>query len=137
MPDSLYLVDTSTWVEVLRPGRGSLELRARIDVLLKADAVATTGMVRMELLGGTLAESEYTRLDKHLSALHLLPTQEERWTEAARLGFQLRRQGVTIPFTDLLIAVTAVHADATLIHCDRHFDLIGARSPLKLESYAQ
>jgi predicted nucleic acid-binding protein len=135
MRNELFLVDTSIWLEVLPPGRGSQELRERIDGLLAGDLVATMGMVRLELLRGTHSQEEWEKLNERLSALHLLPVTEEHWQEAARMGFQLRRQGITVPFTDLLIGAVAMKANAVLVHRDHHFDLIASRLPLKVESY--
>jgi predicted nucleic acid-binding protein len=135
MRDDLFLVDTSIWLEVLPPGRGDPALRNRIDALLSADRVATTGMVRLELLGGARSEEEWERLSRLLYALHHLPVREEHWQEAARMGFQLRRQGVAVPFTDLLIGAVAVLARAVLVHRDRHFDFIASHLPLKVESH--
>ena len=51
------------------------------------------------------------------------------------LAFQLRRKGVTIPYTDILIAATAQAHEATLLHVDAHFDLAAQFSSLKVESY--
>jgi hypothetical protein len=135
MRDDLFLVDTSIWLEVLPPGRGDPGLRNRIDALLAADRVATTGMVRLELLGGARSQEELDRLDRLLDALHQLTVREEHWQEAARMGFQLRRQGVAVPFTDLLIGAVAVLAGAVLVHRDRHFDLIASHMPFKVESH--
>lgn len=130
-----YLVDTSVWLEVLPPGRGSDTLRRRIDVLLAADQVATTGMVRLELLGGARTEAEWQRLADLLSALHLFPVDEEHWDQAARWGFELRRQGLAVPFTDLLIGAVAARHGAVVLHRDRHFDVIAERLGLQVESY--
>jgi hypothetical protein len=135
MQDDLFLLDTSVWLEVLPPGRGNLALRERIDALLSADRVATTGMVRLELLGGARSQEEWDRLGRLLSALHHLPVTEEHWQEAARMGFQLRRQGVAVPFTDLLIGSVAILAGAILVHRDRHFDFIASHLSLKVESH--
>ena len=135
MQSSLYLLDTSVWLDVLPPGGSDLELRERVDALLTADRVATTGMVRLELLGGARSEQECERLKDYLSALHQLPLEEETWQEAAQMGFQLRRQGVTVPSTDLLIGAVAVKSNAVLLHRDRHFDLMAQHLPLKVETY--
>jgi hypothetical protein len=130
-----FLIDTSVWLDVLPPGRGSESLRRRMDALLVADVVATIGMVRLELLGGARSEKEWLRLGQLLSALHQLETPEAQWDEAARLGFQLRRQGVVVPFTDLLIASVATLSGAILVHRDRHFDLMAPHLRLRVESY--
>ena len=135
MQSNLYLLDTSVWLDVL-PSRGTNSaLRERVDSLLAADRVATTGMVRLELLGGARTEPQWDRLQDYLSALHQLPADEETWQEAARMGFQLRQQGVTVPFTDLIIGAVAVRAGSVLLHRDYHFDLIAQHLPLHVESY--
>lgn len=136
MSPDRFLVDTSVWLEVLPPGRSGDALRQRVDELLAGDQVATTGMVRLELLGGARSESERVRLGQLLSALHLLPVTEEHWGKAAWMGFQLRKQGISVPFTDLLIGAVALGGGAVVLHRDRHFDLMASHLSLKVESYA-
>ena len=135
MQSNLYLLDTSVWLDVLPPGGTNADLRVRVGELLAADRVATTGMVRLELLGGARTEQEWDRLRDYLLALHQLPVEEETWQEAAQLGFQLRRQGVAVPFTDLTIGAVAIKSDTVLLHRDRHFDLMARHVPLYVESY--
>jgi predicted nucleic acid-binding protein len=92
-------------------------------------------MVRLELLGGARSQQEWDRLRDLLSALHLLQVTEEHWQEAAQMGFQLRRQGITVPSTDLLIGAVALTSGSVLVHRDRHFDFIASYLPLRVESY--
>ena len=135
MQSNLYLLDTSVWIDVLKAGGTNTDLRDRVDALLAADRVAITGMVRLELLGSARTEPEWDRLQDYLSALHQLPVDEEAWQEAAHMGFQLRRHGVTVPFTDLMIGAVAVRAGAVLLHRDHHFDLMARHLPLHVESF--
>ena len=135
MRNDLFILDTSVWLEVLPAGRGTPQLRDRVDALLSADLVATTGMVRLELLGGVRSLEEWARLSELMSALHNLPVKEEDWQSAASTAYQLRREGITIPFTDLLIGEVTMRSDAVLIHRDRHFDLMASHIPLQVESY--
>ena len=135
MRDDLFLVDTSVWLEVLPAGRGTPSLRQRVDALLAADWVATTGMVRLELLGGARPQREWDRLSDFLYALHHLPVEKDHWQEAAHMSFQLRRQGISVPFTDLIIGTVTLKSDAVLVHRDRHFDFIASHLLLQVESY--
>lgn len=135
MQNNLYLLDTSVWLDVLPASGTNIELRGRVDSLLQQDRVATTGMVRLELLGGARSEQEWNRLRDYLSALHQLPVEDDTWQEAAQMGFQLRRVGVTVPFTDLIIGAAAIHSNAVLLHRDRHFDLMSEHLSLIVESY--
>ncbi len=131
MQSNLFLLDTSVWLDVLPSGGTNLSLRDRVDALLAADRVAITGMVRLELLGCARTDWEWDELNntRH-RRVHILA-----WQEAARMGFQLRRQGVTVPFTDLIIGAVAIGTDSVLLHRDRHFDMMAHHLPLQVESY--
>lgn len=132
---SLYLIDSSVWIEVARRQRDRTPVHERVEELLSGGLVVTVGLVRLELLGAISDESELRRRVDVFGGLPSLPTSEERWDEAARLGSALRRQGLTIPNTDLLIAAVAMAFDATVLHRDRHFDLIAQHAPLAVESH--
>jgi len=136
MPDERVLIDTSAWLFALRK-EFVPEIKDRIDLLLKENLVLTTGIIRLELLAGTRTESEYERLKKRLSTLESIETDAPLWEMACDLGFRLRRKGVTIPCTDILIAACALSAGCVLLHADRHFDLAADHLKLKHESFAE
>ena len=132
----LYLVDTSAWIFALR--RDSLEpIRRRNDELLEMDVVATCGIIELELLAGAASEGEFARLQSRLLGVHRLPIEESDWESSARLAFSLRRAGVTVPFTDVLLSALAIRHDAVLLHADRDFDLVANHAQLKVESLVE
>ena len=110
-------------------------LAARLQELRRHADVATMGMVRLELLAAISDSAAYQRRADLLDAVHHLPTTERHWDDAAGLGSELRRLGVTVPTTDLLIAAVAMASGATVLHRDRHFDLIALHAPLLVESH--
>jgi len=128
----LYLVDTSVWIFALRrdPSPGVVQ---RLAELLRLDAVATCGLVVLELLGGTLTEHEYARLRDRLRGLHSLEVTSVDWESAARMSFDLRRAGVTVPFTDALLVALARRHELVLLHADRDFDLISRQTHFRAE----
>ena len=136
MPNNLFLVDTSAWILALRkdflPG-----VKDRIAYLLKENAIITSGMIKLELLGGTRAEKEFQRLKTRLDALEMVKTDTSLWEKAYDLAFRLRRKGITVPYTDILIAASAIVAAATVVHADSHFDLMGPHCGLKVESFVK
>jgi len=132
--ETLCLVDTSAWIWALRE-QAVERIRSRIDELLALDQVAITPMVELELLGGAGTETEFATLRERLGGLHRLAMDEECWQKAARLAFDLRRKGVTVPFTDVLVAAVAIANQAVLLHADEDFDLIARHVPLVIESY--
>ncbi len=131
--DSLVLVDSSVWIRALRRNP-TAAITQRLGELLAADAVATCGLIELELLGGTSNTTEFDRLRSRLAGLRRLPTEEDDWERAARLAFDLRRSGVIVPFTDVLLAALAKRHSATLLHADRDFDLVARHAGLVAES---
>jgi hypothetical protein len=134
MPNELFLVDTSAWIFALRK-EPVVQIKDRIDSLLKEDTVITTGIVKLEILAGTKTEKEYRRLRSRFDALGSLETDKELWRNACEHGFKLRRRGLAVPSTDVLIASCALRAGAVLLHADGHFDLMEKPLGLQCESY--
>jgi len=130
----LFLVDTSAWIFALRK-KSLPQLKKRIGQLLMLDIVKTFGMIRLEILGGAKTEEEFNRLKDRIGALEEISCDAELWESAGRLSFDLRRKGLTIPSTDILIASAALKSGSTLLHADSHFDIIASETDLKVESY--
>ncbi len=134
MPDNLVLIDTSVWIFALR--KNSIpEIKNRVDALLAVNAVAIVGIIKLELLGGVKTETEFQRLRSRLDTLQIIETDARLWDKASVLAFELRRRGLTVPSTDILIAATALQAGAMILHADHHFDKIATRTSLQVESY--
>jgi predicted nucleic acid-binding protein len=134
MPNSLFLVDTSVWILALRKDFLP-DAKNRIAYLLKENAIITSGMIKLELLGSTREEKEFQRLKNRLDALEMVETNTSLWEKAYDLAYSLRRKGITVPYTDILIAASALIADATIVHADSHFDLIAHHCDIKVESF--
>ncbi len=130
----MVLVDTSAWIFALKKNP-LLPLKDRIDRLLQEDLVVTFGLIKLELLGGTKTKKEFNRLRTRLEALYEISTDAILWRLASQLAFKLHKKGLTIPYTDILIAYAALHSEAVLLHADTHFDLIAKHTELKVESF--
>lgn len=136
MNSDSFLIDTSAWIFALR--REPLELiRKRVAYLLEKDAIVTTEIIKLELLGGTKTEKEFNRLKSRLQALETISATITQWEKAYEIAFALRRSGVTVPYTDILIAACALTVGATVLHADIHFDMMAKSLPLKTESYVK
>ena len=134
MSNNMFLVDTSAWIIALRKDFGP-EVKERIDHLLKENCIITNGMVKLEILGGTKTESEFLRLKRRLDALDSVDFDTSLWEKSYDLAFQLRRKGITVPYTDILIAACALKTGSTVVHADAHFDLMASHIDLKVESF--
>jgi len=136
MPNKLFLVDTSAWLFALRKDF-ILEVKDRIDHLLKENVIITIGIVKLEILGGTKTQNEFQRLKTRLDALDMVETDTGLWEEAYRLSFELRRKGITVPYTDILITACALRTESAVVHADAHFDLMAKHIGLNVESFVK
>jgi predicted nucleic acid-binding protein len=118
----LILVDTSIWVRALRSKR-SPEAR-ELDRLIELDEVAITDVVASEILQGAKTESDFQQLEDKLDALHFYHADEETWQRAARRSFDLKRNGMKTPLSDLVIAQVALDNDLDVYAFDEHFDRV-------------
>jgi len=54
-------------------------------------------------------------------SIHYLPTEDSDWFAAGILAQQLRAKGLTLPLTDVLIAVIAQRHAMKVLTLDKHF----------------
>jgi predicted nucleic acid-binding protein len=86
----------------------------------------------MELLQGCRDEREWELLNVYLQDQDYAEITTNTWIGAARIYYELRRQGITIRSAiDCCIAQIALDSGLALLHCDRDFDPICQVRPLK------
>jgi len=125
------VIDTSVWIEALRPGCAP-ELADLVKRLIGSGFVLLPSIVKAELLRATKTRTEFDRLKDLLEGLTFVSLSESFWDELADFSFTLFRKGVTVPLVDTIIALSTIQNDASLLHRDRHFDMIAAATDLKL-----
>jgi predicted nucleic acid-binding protein len=127
----MFLIDSSAWIEYLRP-KGSLKVKERVKEILKREEAATCGIVVVEILRGARDNHDYHSLRESLLSLPQTLLDESIIERAAEWGFMMDRKGKMVPTTDLLIGASA-YKKATILHCDRDFELLGAAFGLDQE----
>ncbi|MBI5788200.1 MAG: PIN domain nuclease [Candidatus Schekmanbacteria bacterium] len=125
------LVDTSAWICSFKK-EGFEKIKEQIISALDENLIVTSGLIVLELLQGAINQKEYVNLQSYLEALHFLPTDDDIWFKAAQLAFSLKRKGITVPATDILISALSIEHNCLLLHYDKHFDLIARHSDLKI-----
>lgn len=123
MISETYLVDTSTWIDVLRKD-GQPEVRRWIKIALLEEKVVISPPVKAEILSGAMNIKQFTELNSDFGAVTLLDRHLEAWEYVGKLNFTLRRKGVNVPLIDALIAAWAIVCGCVLVHHDRHYQLI-------------
>lgn len=117
------LVDTSAWIEALRPD-GDEIVRRKVHAALDEGTAVFCDLVLLELWNGARGDREASYLRKLQRELDTLPTTAEVWARSQELARQYRREGVTVPASDLLITACATQHGVGLLHRDGHFDQI-------------
>lgn len=124
------VVDTSAWIEALRPD-GSSRVRRLVDEAIEVGLAVVVDPVLAELAVGARSASERGLLSELLAVLPCLHVQPETWQAAAELGARARGEGLTVPLVDLVIAALAMAEDFELLHVDRHYVLLAEVVPLR------
>ena len=116
------LVDTSIWIEYFN--RRDSENGEALEGLLREERVAITGVVVTELLQGAKQKSEFDAILDSIVALPFLDATLNTWIEAGSLSYSLRKKGLTVPTTDVVLAGLAIENQCQLFSLDSHFDRI-------------
>jgi predicted nucleic acid-binding protein len=123
-----HFVDTSVWIPYFRDSASGLG--DFIDDLIDEGLVHINGIVLAELLTGARTSAELDRLKLALAGLKYVPSDRESCGTAGRNGFALKRKGVSVPMSDLIIATDCIEHGLVLIDRDRHYEAIAAHLPL-------
>ncbi len=130
----MILIDTSIWIQVFRDKQG-LETK-RIQTWINGRQIILTRFVQLELLQGCRDEKEWKLLNSYLEEQTYIDAKPTTWKSAARLYFDLRRQGLTVRSPiDCCIAQIAVENHLILLHNDRDFLSIAKICPLQMKHW--
>lgn len=115
------LADTSIWIEFFRPQSGT---GSGLEFLLAEDSVWMCGMIQFELIQGVKSENEKSII---LNALTDLPYAEMTiplWQKAGELSADLKKKGLNLPHSDILISTIAIENDLQILTLDKHFEQV-------------
>jgi predicted nucleic acid-binding protein len=98
--------------------------------MIREDRAILTGVVLAELSQGARTENELSELLKALGAVDWIETTRETYARAGRLAFELRRDGITVPITDCVIAAASESVGGRILTLDTHFQKIAGISSL-------
>jgi predicted nucleic acid-binding protein len=117
------IVDTSIWIEYFK---NTLINSKFIEKGLNEEFVYITGPIISELLQGVRTQKEYIMLSQSIGAVPFLNCHYNDWITAGNISFSLRKKGIIIPLSDIIIAAVAIRNDAKIYTLDKHFKQIPA-----------
>lgn len=127
----MFLIDSSVWIEYLRP-KGSQKVKERVRDILQKEEAISCGIVIVEILRGAKSEKDFQLLNHSLRSLPQIPIDDVVIERASKWGFLLERRGKSVPTTDLVIAAAA-YKRARILHADSDFGLISSVVDLEEE----
>ena len=116
------IVDTSVWIEFFHNEKSHVSVHLKN--LLRSGQVALTGMVLAEILQGIRSPREARLVRRSLESLPFIEIDYKVWRQAGEISSALRRKGLTIPLSDIIIASVAITADHEVFTTDPHFEKI-------------
>lgn len=129
----MWLFDTSFVIDLLKHDLGALNKAREVDATpyVKAISVVTVHEVLRGLF--YLGREEKIKIgESALSRFQIIPYTQEIARKSAEFDAQLMKRGEVLPFTDVVIATTALIYDLTLVTRDEHFKRL---KELKIEDY--
>ena len=120
--DTRIIVDTTIWIEFFRDPQ--LTHSNHLKDLLRQQRVVMVGMVLAEIVQGVKDPKEARLV---LASFKKLPYSEmtrDRWQQAGEISASLRKKGMTIPLSDLIIAACALAQGCEVYTLDPHFKRI-------------
>lgn len=128
------IIDTSAWIESFRPD-SEKSLQQLVKDRILQDMVLLPGIIKTELLRGTKNKKEFNHLYQMLKGLTYLAVAEDFWERLADFSYQLFRKGIVVPLIDTYIALLCIENQASLLHRDKHFDMIARKTKLSILEY--
>jgi predicted nucleic acid-binding protein len=113
------LIDTSAWIDFLRSSKG--KTGDLVAGLIRSDKARITGPVIAELLHGIRNKKEVAQLDLLLETIPCQDITRDDWQTTGNTLRKLRKKGLTIPLTDVLIATVAQNNRMAVLTLDKHF----------------
>jgi predicted nucleic acid-binding protein len=118
----MIIVDTSVWIEFLRNKDSNIS--NHLKQLLRSGKVAITGMILAEILQGIKNPGEAAAVKKSFESLPFIEIKKEVWQLAGETSASLRKKGITIPLSDIIIGVIAAGEKHEIFTLDSHFEKI-------------
>lgn len=115
------IVDTSVLIDFLK---GEDRVFNPVTRLLEKKRIAITGIIIAELLQGIKNPKEEQIIAEMLTGIKIIEADTALWIKAGRLSASLRRKGISLPLTDVVIAALAIEHSLSVFTLDNHFGQI-------------
>lgn len=92
--------------------------------ILEENDIAICGVIKTEILRGSNSEKQFSQMEEALNDFTYLSFSEKDWISLARQFITLKKNGLVVPFQDVLIAYIAIKNNCEVWTNDKHFKLM-------------
>ena len=124
------LIDTCIWIDFFN--KSDHPFKNILNTTVSENRAYTTGVVVSELIYGVKSDHEKTMIHSLFSGLHVAETDFNSFMNAGNMGYTLKRNGITVPLSDLVIASACIDYDCMILTTDKHFMSIAKFFPLEI-----
>lgn len=121
MEHQKIIIDTSVWIEYFKNNKDYVPF---IEDNLNLENILISGLIISELLHGVKSEKEYKLLSESISAVPYAECIYEDWIATGEMLYNLKKKGISVPLTDVLISAIAIRYNASVLTLDKHFKSI-------------
>ena len=114
----MILADTNVFIDFWN--NPSPELKKAFE----QEEIAICGVIKAELLHGAVSDKDFANISTMLEAFDEISFDEDDWQLLGRNLYKLRKSGLTVPFSDAIIATIAVKENLPIWTSDKHFALM-------------
>ena len=97
---------------------------AKAEKIFFENDIAICGVIKTELLRGSKTDDEFVQIETSLEDCYYLNFAKNDWTALAKLFIILKKNGLTVPFQDVMIAYLAIKYNCEIWTNDKHFKLM-------------
>lgn len=132
MAASPVLADSSYYIQLLRQGQDPIRSLA---LAAASRDLAVCGVIRCEVGRALRLQRVRKQFQAFWDVMINVPTDKRLWEQTEQTLWELDRQGIVLPLSDVVIACCARRIEAVILTYDKHFSLMpGVRSTHQLET---
>lgn len=117
----MILVDSNIYIDFIRRQE---DIRQILRPWIQTGQLLSCGVIRVEVIRGILSSRIKDDLHDMFDVISEIQVDAKIWCDTTEMAWQLDRQGIVLPTTDLIIASCAVRTQSMIISNDAHFKKI-------------
>jgi predicted nucleic acid-binding protein len=118
----LIMIDSSCWIKFFR--NSDKDVADKVQFLIENDSACICGIIELEIMQGIKSKRQQEEVKQLFSILKYIEFKRRDFINAGSRIRDLRKEGITLAPSDVLIAEVCIRNSITLYSLDKDFDCI-------------